>query len=87
MLTSNRLASLKHKTENEFKQTENLSIITQSLCPECLSVINALIYEDDGKIYMRKKCNAHGVYRDLISSALILATRTPPCGPSCAGQH
>ena len=68
MLTSNRLASLKHKTENEFKQTENLSIITQSLCPECLSVINALIYEDDGKIYMRKKCNAHGVYRDLISS-------------------
>ena len=43
---------------NEIKQTE-------SLCPECLKVIPATIYEEDGKVYLNKTCPEHGDYTDL----------------------
>jgi len=43
---------------NEIKQTE-------SLCPECLRVIAATIYEKDGKVYLRKTCPEHGEFTDL----------------------
>jgi uncharacterized radical SAM superfamily Fe-S cluster-containing enzyme len=42
----------------EIKQTE-------SLCPECLKVLPASIYENDGKVYIRKVCPEHGEYTDL----------------------
>ena len=42
----------------EIKQTE-------SLCPECLKVIAASIYEDAGKVYIRKECPEHGEFTDL----------------------
>jgi hypothetical protein len=38
---------------------------TQSLCPECLKVIDATIYEENGKVYMQKTCHEHGEFRDL----------------------
>ena len=41
---------------------------TQSLCPECLAVISAKEYEQDGKVLMTKKCPQHGVFNDIISS-------------------
>ncbi|HMK59982.1 MAG TPA: radical SAM protein [Dissulfurispiraceae bacterium] len=41
---------------------------TMSLCPECLSVIPAREYEQDGKVLMTKKCDRHGVFNDIISS-------------------
>ncbi|MHA1252113.1 MAG: radical SAM protein [Candidatus Helarchaeota archaeon] len=40
---------------------------TQSICPECLRTIDALIYEEDGKIKMKKSCPDHGEYIDLLS--------------------
>ncbi|MBD3259141.1 radical SAM protein [Candidatus Woesearchaeota archaeon] len=39
-----------------------------SLCPECLSRISATIYEEGGKIWMKKKCEKHGEFKDLIYS-------------------
>jgi hypothetical protein len=33
---------------------------TQSLCEECLSIIPAEIFEDKGKVWMRKSCSNHG---------------------------
>jgi len=33
---------------------------TRSLCPECQRVIDATIYEEDGKVYMGKECPDHG---------------------------
>ncbi len=39
-----------------------------SLCPECRRKIDAVLYEKDDKVYMRKGCPEHGEYRDLISS-------------------
>ena len=35
---------------------------TLSLCPECLKVLNAEIYEDNGKVMIKKKCSEHGEF-------------------------
>ncbi len=41
---------------------------TDSLCPECLKVIPAIEYEQDGKVIMTKECPDHGEFNDIISS-------------------
>lgn len=41
---------------------------TKSLCPECLSVIDATLYEKDGKVIMEKTCAEHGDFTDVIWS-------------------
>ena len=38
---------------------------TKSLCPECLKVLPAKIYEDKRKVYIRKSCPEHGDFEDL----------------------
>jgi len=38
---------------------------TKSLCPECLKVIDATVFEEDGKVYIKKECPEHGFFRDL----------------------
>jgi hypothetical protein len=42
---------------------------TTSVCPECLQPIGAEIFEEDEQIWMRKNCEDHGDFRDLISSS------------------
>lgn len=41
---------------------------TQSLCPECLSVVPAKILSREGRIYFRKHCPTHGVREDFVCS-------------------
>jgi hypothetical protein len=38
---------------------------TQSLCPECVRVIDAVVYEEDGKVKIRKICEEHGEFVDI----------------------
>lgn len=38
---------------------------TQSLCPECLKVLDAEVFERDGKVWIRKTCPEHGEFEDL----------------------
>ncbi len=38
---------------------------TQSLCPDCLELIDATIFEKDGKVWIKKRCKRHGAFRDL----------------------
>ena len=38
---------------------------TKSLCPECLKVLPATIYEEGGKVYIKKRCPEHGEWTDL----------------------
>jgi len=38
---------------------------TESLCPECLKVVPATIYEDCGRVYIKKLCPEHGERSDL----------------------
>ena len=40
---------------------------TQSLCPECIKVIPARKFEEDGKVFMDKDCPDHGYFKELIS--------------------
>ena len=41
---------------------------TESLCPECLKVIDARLFEENGAVYMEKTCGEHGYFRDKIYS-------------------
>ena len=41
---------------------------TQSICPECLQLIDARLFEEGGAVYMEKTCAAHGEFRDKIYS-------------------
>ena len=45
----------------------NLQVIkaTKSLCPECLQVLEADIFEDDNKVYIEKICPEHGKFTEL----------------------
>ncbi len=38
---------------------------TKSLCPECLEVIDAEVYEAEGRILIKKKCEKHGDFDDV----------------------
>lgn len=38
---------------------------TESLCPECGKILEATVYEKDGKVYMDKTCPDHGEFSDL----------------------
>ena len=33
---------------------------TKSLCPQCLKVVDAEVYEDEDKIIIKKECKEHG---------------------------
>jgi len=46
------------------KQMNEMKKKTKSLCPQCLKVIDAEIYESDGKILIKKKCEEHGEFED-----------------------
>jgi len=41
---------------------------TQSLCPECIRVIDARLFQENGAVYMEKTCAEHGYFRDKIYS-------------------
>ena len=38
---------------------------TKSLCPECLQVLDATIFEEDNKVYIKKECQEHGKFREI----------------------
>ena len=48
-----------------------LPYVTQSICPECflendeVHVIDATLYEEDGKVMYKKTCEKHGEFVDV----------------------
>ena len=56
------------RREKAKEHTWQLPCTTQSLCPVCLQVIDAELYEQDGQVFMRKCCAEHGDFKELISS-------------------
>ena len=38
---------------------------TKSLCPDCLNFLTATIFEEDGKVWIKKKCPEHGEFLDI----------------------
>jgi hypothetical protein len=47
------------------EMAEKLLKKTKSLCPECMTVIEAEVVEKDGKALIRKKCSKHGSFEDI----------------------
>lgn len=50
--------------------------ITQSLCPDCLSVVQARIVSRNGRVYFQKSCPAHGRREDFVCSDVNWFDRT-----------
>ena len=42
--------------------------ITQSLCPDCLRIIEAHVFEENGRVMMEKTCPLHGFFKDVVFS-------------------
>ena len=38
---------------------------TKSICPECLKALDATIFEEGGKVFIKKECPEHGPYQEL----------------------
>ena len=38
---------------------------TKSICPECFTVLDATIFEEDNKVYIKKECPEHGEFQDV----------------------
>lgn len=41
---------------------------TRSLCPECRRILPALLFEEDGKVMIKKHCPEHGYFKDIVYS-------------------
>ncbi|NOZ82475.1 MAG: radical SAM protein [Euryarchaeota archaeon] len=61
--------------EVRFQVRERLLENTSSLCPECLRVLRAEVFERGGKVYIRKRCSEHGEFEDLYWSSYELYER------------
>ncbi|BDZ67941.1 tetraether lipid synthase Tes [Methanobacterium ferruginis] len=42
---------------------------TKSLCPECLTVVDAEVYEEEGEVMMKKDCHEHGNFHNVYWSS------------------
>lgn len=49
---------------------------TQSLCPQCLSLVNTKIIARRGRVYFRKHCPTHGWREDFVCSDVEMYDRT-----------
>ena len=49
---------------------------TQSLCPECLTLVPAKIIARDGRVYFQKRCPTHGPREDFVCSDVRWFDRT-----------
>jgi len=38
---------------------------TKSICPECLKVLDTMIFEENGKVYIKKECPEHGFFQEV----------------------
>lgn len=48
--------------------TTGLPKTINSICPECLKVIPAVNYIEDGKVMVKKECQSHGIFKDIVFS-------------------
>ncbi len=43
----------------------NLPYNTKSICPECKRVLDAMVYEKNGNVFLKRNCPEHGVFDEL----------------------
>lgn len=47
------------------KQGEEILSVTQSVCPYCYRILNSVLVERDGRVYIRRVCPEHGEVEEL----------------------
>lgn len=52
-------------TRPPLQESEELIAYTQSACPECYSLLTAVIFKKEGKVWIRKVCPEHGLFEEL----------------------
>jgi uncharacterized radical SAM superfamily Fe-S cluster-containing enzyme len=52
---------------------------TKSLCPECLKPLDAEVYEEDGKVMIKKECPEHGTFDNVYWSSSQAYGRAEEC--------
>lgn len=52
-------------TIQDYAVDKGLPKKTRSICPECGKILEATLFEKDGKVYMEKECQEHGKFHDL----------------------
>lgn len=50
---------------NSYSSQDGSMRLTKSICPECKRIIEASVFEENGKIVMGKECPDHGNFRDI----------------------
>lgn len=62
------MAKLDEKNEGvSMQKSKTIIRETESVCPVCLAKLKASIVEDEGKVYMEKRCDTHGDFNLLLS--------------------
>jgi len=66
----NPSTSIKHVGEISYnlpklREGEEVLSLTQSVCPYCYRILNSIIVERDGKVYIRRICPEHGEIEEL----------------------
>jgi len=56
---------LKLSVSPELNDNEKFISYTLSICPECYAVLNAVIFERENKVWIRKVCPDHGSFEEL----------------------
>jgi uncharacterized radical SAM superfamily Fe-S cluster-containing enzyme len=62
---SEESGNAQEKTKMVSEVDDSFLSATTSLCPKCLEVIPAYVFERDGKVWITKKCPKHGRTEDL----------------------
>ena len=55
----------KKKEEYTTNYTGGLPHKTKSFCPVCKKIIPAIVFQENGKIWISKKCPKHGTVKDV----------------------
>jgi uncharacterized radical SAM superfamily Fe-S cluster-containing enzyme len=63
-----RMSMKTHRGERVVPISKSLPKTVLSLCPECLGVIPADEFIEDGRVMMKKTCPTHGAFKDIVFS-------------------
>ncbi len=74
-------------TAVEYTSATGLPKKTRSICPECGKVLDAIILERDGKVWMDKECSEHGKFSDIYWSDVDMYLRAEKFAHDGIGLH
>ncbi|MDY0293721.1 MAG: radical SAM protein [Candidatus Methanomethylophilaceae archaeon] len=74
-------------TAKEYALPKGLPKKTGSICPDCGRILEATLYERDGKVYIDKECPEHGKFSDIYWSDVELFLKAEEYALDGIGLH